>query len=65
VASGPTAPELILPSEWLPVIWGGEEQFAHLLLLARAHGWRLVDRHLHQGAGGHDRRWPDQAARPG
>ncbi len=21
-------PELILPSEWLPVIWGGEEQFA-------------------------------------
>jgi hypothetical protein len=28
VASGPTAPELILPSEWLPVIWGGEEQFA-------------------------------------
>ena len=25
---GPTAPELILPSEWLPVIWGGEEQFA-------------------------------------
>ena len=28
MASGPTAPELILPSEWLPVIWGGEEQFA-------------------------------------